>query len=297
MKLKEGETYKFKIRGKKKFPDGEYCYIMQDPFGYQHYLPATYYEKYNIDSLEYLECKVDKINCSGKIFLEPPHPDYVVGESYDFECIDIKKEDDGMGGSMYIAIVKDCLGKESDLRISAAFAAIHQPPFSIHCRVERIKKGKAFLSHPESGKLGFHLKEGRNYKFLVKKIIKLSDNKEYFIMLDEYDESHLLPVKNYKHYNLFAGQKVQCNVIKVTSTGDYQIEPLNPWYQLNECYYFDVKDVTGDDISILAKDGFTYRLNRKGRYIREDEKKILLKITKFKKGRLLLDWPDNNDYE
>jgi len=292
MKLKEGETYRFKIRGKKKFPDGEYCYIMQDPFGYQHYMPAGYYEKYNIDNLEYLDCKVDKINCSGKIFLEPPHPDYVVGESYDFNCIEIRKEDDGMGGSMHIAIVKDRLGKESDLRIAPVFAEKHHPPFTIHCRVERIKKGGVFLSHPESGKLGFHLKEGMNYNFLVKKIIRLSDNKEYFIMVDEYDESHLLPVKNYKHYKLKEGQHIQCNVIKVTSTGDYQIEPLNPWYKLNGIYSFPVEEVNADDLSILAKDGFVYRIGLRGRLLTKDTDEIKLKINKFKKGRLLLDWPD-----
>jgi hypothetical protein len=47
-------------------------------------LPVEPYNNYCIGGNSTIECRIDKINCSGKVFLEPRHPVYIEGETYDF---------------------------------------------------------------------------------------------------------------------------------------------------------------------------------------------------------------------
>ncbi len=82
--LRTGEVYKFWIIKKLKFPGGIDYFVMQDPYGDKHLLPARYYEHYNIQIQQYYYCRVDKVNCQGRLFFEPVHPTFQVGNSYLF---------------------------------------------------------------------------------------------------------------------------------------------------------------------------------------------------------------------
>ncbi len=82
--LKTGDVYKFWIIKKIKFPDGVDYFVMRDPYGEKHLLPARYYRHYNIQTKSYYNCRIDKINCQGRLFFEPEHPFFELGNTYLF---------------------------------------------------------------------------------------------------------------------------------------------------------------------------------------------------------------------
>jgi len=86
-----GEIYNFWIIKKIKLPDGNNYFVMRDPYGEKHLLPSKYYDYYNIYPQSYYLCKIDKVNCQGRLFFEPVHPIYIIGNEYffSFEKIEI----------------------------------------------------------------------------------------------------------------------------------------------------------------------------------------------------------------
>ncbi len=83
--LEQGISYFFVFFKKILFPDQAEYFVAIDPFGDKHLIPTKYYSSYNlIVGTSYL-CKIDKINCLGRIFIEPPHPYYRENNSYLFE--------------------------------------------------------------------------------------------------------------------------------------------------------------------------------------------------------------------
>lgn len=84
MKLIEGKYYPFKVLKTVKLPDEGDFYMLRHQSGRRLLLPVEPYNNYCIGGNSTIECRVDKINCSGKVFLEPRHPVYIEGETYDF---------------------------------------------------------------------------------------------------------------------------------------------------------------------------------------------------------------------
>ncbi len=74
MKLEEGKTYMFNAVKSVELPGGEANLMLIGPDGRKYLLPLTYYKGYDLVSPGPVKCKIDKINCSGKVFLEPANP-------------------------------------------------------------------------------------------------------------------------------------------------------------------------------------------------------------------------------
>lgn len=77
--FEEGKSYELHVKNKLHLPDGNY-FILESESHKQFLLNALIYECYNIEVGKTITCIVDKINCSGKIFFEPPHPQYKIGD-------------------------------------------------------------------------------------------------------------------------------------------------------------------------------------------------------------------------
>ncbi|HHN48299.1 MAG TPA: hypothetical protein ENN08_05115 [Bacteroidales bacterium] len=84
-KFTEGEWHPFKILKMIEIPDDECYFMMESRQGNRMLMPAKYYANYGIEPKSTVLCRIDKINCSGRIFLEPAHPYYATGELYDFK--------------------------------------------------------------------------------------------------------------------------------------------------------------------------------------------------------------------
>jgi len=86
--LKQGDLQLFKVIRKITIPTNNEYFVLQDLKGSKHLLPFELYENYDIKINSNIKCKIDKINCIGRVFLEPQHIYYKENEYYKFEYIE-----------------------------------------------------------------------------------------------------------------------------------------------------------------------------------------------------------------
>ena len=142
-RLTEGEYYSFTIlKSISLGPDEEY-YVMREPHGFKLLMPKKYYVRYGFYSGQQIRCRVDKVNCIGRVFLEPKHPFYVEGEKYNFDVIGVEKYVDNQGMVQHI-VVRDVLGYEWCVSATKK-SVVNTQAGRLCCLVQRIKKGRLLL--------------------------------------------------------------------------------------------------------------------------------------------------------
>lgn len=296
-KFTEGEIHRFKIVGYTEIPGtSESFYILINPLGGKHLLKAIHYKHYDLHEGQTIHCKIDKINCSGKIYLEPENPIYKEGEIYSFELIKIINQVNSVGEEEKAAIVKDKFGIELTCSLPIDFEA-EQNETRIKCKVLRIKKGELFLSVPESQQKT-QLRIGKNYCFKVVNIKKLEKKIDYYILKDDFDNSYSLKKDMYQHYEFKIGQKVECTVTKYHTDSHLKIEPVHPHYKIGKNYKFkylktvEEKDPLGEkEFIIIVKD--IYGIETKVRsgldHLKTDfPEKINCNVEGIRKGKAIL---------
>jgi len=297
-KFTEGEVHPFKITGFSEIPGtDESFFILINPFGGKHLLKSIHYRHYNLQVNQTINCKIDKINCSGKIYLEPENPIYKEGEIYDFEFISIVDQINSVGEKEEAAIVKDKLGIEHKCSLPKSFYT-DKPKSSIQCKVLRIKKGELFLAVPESNNHNPKLKIGNKYCFRVTDIKNLEKNTAYYILKDDFGNSYSLKKDMYEQYEFKIDQKVECTVTKFHTDGHLKIEPVHPHYKIGKIYLFNFlrtfeeTDPLGNkEFVILVKDiyGIETKVRSNLDHLKTDfSEKISCKVEGIRKGKAIL---------
>jgi hypothetical protein len=138
--LAEGNWYQFRVHNLIQLQDDAWYYVLQDINGLKHFLPAANYQVYGIKPGDEISCKIDKINCTGRIYLEPRHPRYTEGEVYDFETVKILDPGDGL-----ILIVKETGGNIIEVSTEGHSLDDLKSKKIVQCRVKNIKKGTPIL--------------------------------------------------------------------------------------------------------------------------------------------------------
>ncbi|MEE4176681.1 MAG: hypothetical protein V2I46_04155 [Bacteroides sp.] len=239
--LTEGKSYVFRLLGKLELGRGEPFLVMLDPFGYKMLVPAGFYADYGLKEGQKVVCKIDKISCSGKMYLEPQHPHYEEGKYYDFEVISLGCRNNLIGSKEWCYRVRDIFGLEWIVKRNPPEEETSGWPEKIQCLVVRIKKGQLFLRLPAFSDQESYLKQGETYSFkIVDQKNDSGDGFSYFILQDERGSRHLLRKKHYYHYGLKPGQQVICRVDGVYEDGLLFLEPLHPVYETGKEYVFDV---------------------------------------------------------
>ena len=105
--LTEGETYPFRLYKTTVFPDGEEYYLLESPFKSKHLLSKKLYLHYNFSLNQVIKCKIDKINCSSRIFLEPEHPIYNICGIYEMSFVRNNFITNSKGIKKYSLIMQD----------------------------------------------------------------------------------------------------------------------------------------------------------------------------------------------
>lgn len=237
-KFKEGEIHQFKVVGFTEIPGTEESFfILQNSFGGKHLLKAISYKHYNLEIDKSINCKIDKINCSGKIYLEPENPIYKEGNIYDFEFINLIDQLNSVGEKEKAALVKDQFGIKTACSLPNNIS-INKDNSTIQCKVLRIKKGQLFLAHPESDKLHKPLKIGEKYCFTVTETKELEHQTDYYILKDDNEDLYSLKKDMYEHYEFKLNQKVKCVITKYNTDGHLKIEPIHPHYKIGNSYSF-----------------------------------------------------------
>ncbi len=239
-RLSEGVVYPFRILKTVSLGPNDDYFVLEDPNSYKILLPKIFYDGYGFETGQSIQCRVDKINCNGKIFLEPMHPAYREGAVYpfDFVCKDHLKNI--LDEETYYFIVRDVLKKEWKVRIHCK-ETWEQPPEQIQCLLVQIKKGKLFLKATEVKQNGTNLEVGKHYRFLI------SDERfdpvrkaAFYVLIDEYGNKHMLKKKHYVRYGLKKNNSIQCTVRQISADGYLILEPKHPCYDAGNNYQFPI---------------------------------------------------------
>jgi hypothetical protein len=241
-RLTEGEYYPFKILKTISIDHDCPMFVMQDPLGYKILMPASFYKYYGFKQGHVIQCRVDRINCNGRMFLEPLHPYYIEGNTYDFPFVKKGTRKNLLDELEYYVTVFDIYNQEWTVKLLSekTLQSIDQ---RIRCRVERIKKGRLFLSAENDAPANSYLVEGHTYEFEITGERKNPEDRiSYFILKDKNGLRHPLKKKYYSHYGIRIGQTIRCKASKFTSDGYYFLEPENPWYKTGEIYNFHIRE-------------------------------------------------------
>ena len=289
--IEEGKYYRFRIEGEVKGVDGEELLKLSDPNGVKHLLNTQWYKNYNLKAGETVICHIDKINCSGRIFIEPVHPVYKPDEIFDFEVVDSVK----IENNNYF-LIKDVFDNKIEIP-EVDLPSGTKPGDIVPCRVLTVKKGKPVLipvaAEPDYS--GFI--EGDEYQFKVSGMKRYSGKYSFFILSDEKGNEYLLRKKFYEEYGIKTGDTIKCT-FKKTGKESY-FEPEHPYYKKGRKYDFFI---IGEDFIYSYPDGkeeAIVLLNNYGKEIlisRKDVNPEILNSNKIScvvkdivKGQLVLD--------
>jgi len=139
----EGEWFPFRIHNLVQLQDDSWYYVLQDGNGLKHFMPAEFYENYGLKAGDEISCKIDRINCTGRIFLEPKHPYYKEGESYYF---DIKNDSNPDIES--VLMVREKSGNIIEVPVNGIKKVDINEEKRVRCIVKSITKGRIILEIP-----------------------------------------------------------------------------------------------------------------------------------------------------
>jgi len=141
--LTEGSWFPFRIHNFIQLQDDEWYYVLVDINNLKHFMRAEYYTSYGFNIGDEISCKIDRINCTGRIFLEPKHPYYNEGELYHFDVILESNQNNEQ-----ILIVKEILGNSIEVPNYGIDILSNTQENRVSLKVTSIKKGKPILEFP-----------------------------------------------------------------------------------------------------------------------------------------------------
>lgn len=152
-KLEEGKMYRFFVDKILTLPDDNY-FLLIDEWNKKHLLPQKYYTNYSIKIGTHINCHVNKINCNGKIFLEPEHPIYKMGDIDNFIITKLEERVKKKSGEIYyVALAQN--RKTSKAAVINYTDFQYTMPFNAKCEVIKIKKAEVLLRFIEEIKEPF----------------------------------------------------------------------------------------------------------------------------------------------
>jgi hypothetical protein len=259
MKLSEGEIHNFQVVKLVDIPEEGEFFVLRHESGRRVLLSSQTYRHYNIKPGKSIACKIDKVNCSGKVYLEPKHPIYKENEEYEFEVLSCNKEKDDH--EYLTLIVADSFNNQIKVLVSESFELNEQK--KIQLKVTRIKKGVPILIHPTLSYNSDHFSRiiGGKMLFFVKGMNKNDNNEDVYILTNNLGYSSELKVKHYQSYGFKPGDEIECTVYSHKNQKFLKVEPINPFYELGKEYNFKVvkdnleySDNDEDDLFLIVED-------------------------------------------
>ncbi len=269
--LQEGNYLSFRVLNEIALPpDDERFYVMESESGKRHLMKADYYAHYQLKPGMSLRCRVDKVNCSGKVYLEPDHPGCQPGDVLDFAVLSSHTLRNSLGGEESLLVLNDPWGKPAHVKVwNPDSSKVHH---SFRGRVERIKKGILLIADPEHNYFGKHELPDENRAFLLKEVITLAPGLEYYV-LEQNESTHYLRTKYYSSYGFRLNQELHLRVLAKPGLYQHYLEPPHPYYRKGERYDFEFRGTEpwsvkqGDSsyrLHLADKLGHTYSIGMQG---------------------------------
>jgi hypothetical protein len=291
MKLEEGKTYVFNAVKTVDMPGGEVNLILTGPDGRKYLLPLRYYRGYNLGAPGPVQCRIDKINCSGKVFLEPANPFYCEGETYSFDVRHISEFTDSNGIRCRSIAVSDKLGNLINVP-PELFRNLPERVEKISLRVERISKGKLYFTGRKEADDLDRLEEGKSYNFRILDIVTGPDDEPCYAAADLNGDVLLLQVRYYSHYGFKAGASFMGKVVRYSTGSRKSVEPENPWFKPGDKMRVTVAVCTplenGEGFMCDGFDdnGFNHTLTLSEKPARNS---LMCRVVKIRKGKPVLE--------
>ncbi len=296
MKLIEGKYYFFRVLKIVEIPEEGDFYLLKHKSGRRLLLPVSIYKNYLINPDSTIECRVDKVNCTGKVFLEPKHPHYSEGKYYDFIVKKTDKNDCDLENPITIADVFN-----NEIRMEWP-KAIELPKVNttVRLKVERVKKGIPVLVNETSKHATSSIVNnfvGEIFNFNVSKVLSKGKEQYYLLVENKHELKAYIKAKHYKHYNINLNSNILCKIIGVNSDNSLRVEPKNPYYTENYSYNFIVsKDSTNEfteenRITLIDKFGNKCGITVNDKDYKELKNKTQLtcRVLGFRKGKPMLE--------
>ncbi len=235
--LEEGKYYPFRISGSVVLPDGAECFVLTDVNGVKHLLYKSHYLYYGLELNSEVRCRIDKINCTGKIFIEPEHPFYKLGVAYDFVFDRFLEQDNGYGVAERLAVLRN--GHAQDIYMPAdEIDRPLTPGEMLRAMVERIKKGRVYLSMGGSVNDYTGLEAGKRYHFRLDHIRNEGGRYATYVLLADNGREFRIRKKFYEKYGFKNGDLITCELVET----DHQVflEPVHPYFEVGFNYEFNI---------------------------------------------------------
>lgn len=239
--FKEGEWYTFTVAKVIDVPGSGKHFILSHESGKKLLLPTKYYVKYNISETSSIQCRIDKINCTGQIFIEPAHPVYKAGNTYSFGVIRIA---DSVIEEAQNLTVSDIFGNEIEVLVPKGIISTEQA--EVKLKVLGIKKGVPILSAGAEWSLcPDSYSSGQEILLSLSKVVAIQ-NEEYYLLKAKSNCIALLKVKHFKHYGFKEGIPIVARYRGTDSRGFLMVDPEHPFYKVGEVYQFEIASIEED---------------------------------------------------
>jgi len=215
-------------------------FVLRDPLGYKMLLQVRHFMHYQIRENTELFCRIDKINCNGRIYLEPQNPWYIEGQTYPFEVVGsgINYHITGLPQSYYL--VRDKARKIWTVKLQQNGLPQYYPD-TVLCKIIRIKKGILYLRLDDGFSENSVLEQGLTYDFeLLGEAVEKSSETSFYILQDVFKSRYVIKKKFYGKYNFIKGKSIKCRVDGFTDDGQVFLEPEHPAYTIGNSYPFPV---------------------------------------------------------
>lgn len=294
-RLVQGQTLLFRILKLVELNPNDSYWVLQDPMGYKLLLPAVFYANYGLEEGNTISCRIDKINCNGKVFLEPQHPVYQEGKAYDFPVVEYGERLNILDESEFFIRVRASTGDLWDVVThNKVFDTI---PAIVSCFVERIKKGKLFLRLQGDYFHHSSIIPGNWYSFrIIDEKVNPADKSLYYILEGPGSGKHLLKKKYYRNYKLMKDMGILCRVEEFSTNGFFLLEPLHPCYNEGEVYSFNFSHIEeqvfsdGGSQKVLVlndcfKEEIKILINEESLFLTQGKKQVMAKVVGVRKSR------------
>lgn len=297
--MKEGEWHEFTVGNTLEIPGSEPQLVLIAANGVRYLIPARPYANYAFEPGASIRCKIDKINCSGRIFLEPEHPYYKENSTYNFRFLKKETRRNLLDEKEYGWLLLDIYNSEVFLKIQPEYFS-DNPDDKVECRVVRIKKGKLILSHPYAVLPPANLVPGTWLDFSVEDKMIEQERETFYVLRDEKAGRFLLNKKYFSGYGITPGTTIRCKVVKWNSEGRWVIEPEHPVYREGVTFQFIVDAIDGElsedeDLIFYVKDYSDNKIQVKAPGALRDKlvihQEVELSVKEIRKGKPVLLWP------
>lgn len=239
--FREGEWHNFTVTKVIDVPGSGKQFVLSHESGKKLLLPVEFYVKYNILENSSIQCRIDKINCTGQIFIEPRHPFYKIGETYSFR---VKHITDSVLEETQNLTVCDIFDNEIEVLVPKGIVNTGQA--EVKLKVIGIKKGVPILSTsakwcicPDT------FSSGQEILLSLSKVVAIQ-NEEYYLLKAKSNCIALLKVKHYKHYGFKEGIPVVARYRGTDARGFLMVDPEHPIYKVGGVYQFEIAAIEED---------------------------------------------------